>query len=492
MKKLVSILLALALILALSTTAFATEDTTLTVADGRTYAGYQLLNLTTSLKDGDTCNDGHDEDCYNYAYTVNSKYLTVLQNASGKATEKDILDYLASLTDADDMRSFADDLYTKITAANLVADETALTGSDTISQGYWLFADVTNLGGANKANSLVIVDTKGQDAFTINPKTGLPTIEKKVKDTNDSTAETSNWQDSADHDIGDTVPFQITVGMPENLAGYDTYKIVIHDTMSAGLTLDASSIKVSVGETDVTTSFEIPEADQTGDFTISCDNVLAIADLTVTKDTKFVVTYDATLNNSAVIGEAGNPNEVYLEFSNNPYTNGTGKTEPDKVIVFTYKVIINKTDAANKPLAGAGFKLYKKNAQGTYDLIGTELKGADMVQFVWNGLDDGDYKLEESTVPAGYNKMADLEFTITAEHSETAAEPALTSLDGGNLATGEVSTGVITKDIINRTGSVLPETGAEGTFFLITGGTLLAMVAVVFMITRKKMSIYED
>ena len=55
MKKLVSILLALALILALSTTAFATEDTTLTVADGRTYAGYQLLNLTTSLKDGDTC-----------------------------------------------------------------------------------------------------------------------------------------------------------------------------------------------------------------------------------------------------------------------------------------------------------------------------------------------------------------------------------------------------------------------------------------------------
>ena len=115
-----------------------------------------------------------------------------------------------------------------------------------------------------------------------------------------------------------------------------------------------------------------------------------------------------------------------------------------------------------------------------------------MTQFVWKGLDDGEYKLEESTVPDGYNKMADIEFTISAAHDEESNAPSLTSLDGGNLATGDVETGIIAKDIENKTGSVLPETGAQGTFWLICGGSLLAIVAVVFMITRKKMSIYED
>ena len=60
------------------------------------------------------------------------------------------------------------------------------------------------------------------------------------------------------------------------------------------------------------------------------------------------------------------------------------------------------------------------------------------------------------------------------------------------MGTGVVDTGIIEKNIINNTGTILPETGAEGTFLLITGGTVLVILAAVFMITRKKMSIYED
>ena len=495
MKKLVSILLALALILSLSVTAFAT---TLTIADGdavtRTYNGYRLLDLTVSLKSDCGCPEGtttHKDECYNYAYTVNTTYATILQELAGEGN--DIIKYLSELKSDDEgatLRPVAEQIYDKIKGMD--PDARNLTGSgDNIDQGYWLFADVTDLDEKEEANSLVIVDTKGKESLTITPKTGLPTLVKKVKDINDTTGVTTDWQDSADHDINDTVDFQLTATMPENIASYDTYQIIFHDTLSAGLTLKPDTIKVMVGETDVTDSFDTPET-ATSPFEISCEDILSIEGIEVDKDTKFVVTYSATLNENAVIGAAGNPNTAYLEFSNNPYDDGTGKTKEDKVIVFTYQLVINKVDDKKQPLKGAGFTLSKKNEEGTYTAIGEELKGGDMTTFTWQGLDDGDYKLEETTVPAGYNKMADIEFAITATHDEEADNPTLTELEGGTLATGVVATGEITKDIVNLTGTVLPETGAEGTIMLLGASSMLVMVAVVFMVTRKKMSIYED
>ena len=536
MKKLFAIILALVMVFAMSATAFAdtTEDTTLTITDstGREYAGYKLLNLTTSLKTGDhhptTCTGTHSSDCYNFAYTVNPTYRAILQEevftrggnyiwdgiqmpaTYAGVTDELILKYLGNQTsDEGDvyhtMRIVADRLYRAIKEANIPADKTGMDGSDEIEQGYWIIADITNLTG-NEANSLVMVDTKGQDALTINPKIGLPTIEKKVKDIDDSEDDNISdnaWMDSADHDIGDTVPFKLTATLPSNLQGYQTYKLIFHDTLSAGLNLKNNTVKVLMYETaykasvdtDVNDGIEVTDSfalATTGiNFEIACDNILAIPG--VTKDTAFVVYYEAVLNEDAVIGAAGNPNEVYLEFSNNPYSDGIGETEKDKVIVFTYQVVINKTDSHGHALKGAGFTLYKKNLAGTYETIGTELKGTDMTTFTWKGLDDGDYKLVETTVPEGYNKMTDMVFSISATHSETADEPTLDSLDGGTvMGTGDVTTGTLTKNVENKTGTVLPETGAQGTFMLITIGSILVAAAVVFMITRKKMSIYED
>ena len=536
MKKLFAILLALAMIFSLSITAFAAENTTLTItnSDNREYVGYKLLNLTTSLKTGEHHEEhegDHVDDCYNFAYTVNDKYREYLQaeafehggnylwadivkpaTADG-VTDEQILKYLANQKSDtyDTMRQVADRLYRAIKAANIAADKTGMTGSnDEVEQGYWMIADVTELDGY-AANSLVMVDTKGQDALTINPKTALPTVDKKVKDIDDS--EDNNildnaWHDSADHDIGDTVPFKLTASLPSNFANYTTYTLIFHDTLSSGLTLDAESFKVLMYDTkykaDVDTDLNDAPYNVTDAFTLKtegltdgcsfevvCENVSAIKN--VTKDSAFVVYYEATLNEGAVMGAAGNPNEVYLEFSNDAYnSNSTGQTESDKVIVFTYQLIVNKTDAHSHALKGAGFKLYKKNLEGIYVLLGEELKGDDMTTFTWTGLDDGDYKLEESTVPEGFNKMSDILFSVTAVHSETADEPTLESLDGGLMGTGDVATGAITKDIVNNTGTVLPETGAEGTILLITCSAMLAIAAAVFMVTRKKMSIYED
>lgn len=545
MKKLISILLALALILSLSAVAFATEngDATMSITGGdRTYNGYKLLNLTVSLKGEEHHPEGcdgtnHSDDCYNYAYSVNEKYRTILQietfnnagaslwgankpaDASG-VTDEQILEHLSKQSsDNGDtfgtLRSLADRVYLAIKNAGIAPDAAGIKDTATIAQGYWMFADVTNLDGEYDANSLVMVDTKGESDITVNPKVAIPTIEKKVKDIEDSedgTVTDNPWYDSADHDIDNVaIPFKLTAAPPSNAAFYSTYKLVFHDHMSAGLTLDKNSFKVYIYDNkykaDVDTDLNDFVADVTNYFTIttdgladdctfevSCDNVLAIPG--VHADTAFVVYYEATLNDAAVIGAAGNPNEVYLEFSNNPYEEGTGETEKDKVTVFTYQLTVNKTDSHGHALKGAGFTLYKKNVAGEYVAIGSELKvdaeGNELTTFTWKGLDDGDYKLVETTVPQGYNALADVLFTISATHEENSADPKLLNLDGGLMGTGVVDTGIITKDIVNQTGTVLPETGAEGTFMLITASAMFVMVAVVFMVTRKKMSIYED
>jgi fimbrial isopeptide formation D2 family protein len=544
MKKLTAILLTLALILSMSITAFAAGNgnTTMSITDGdRKYNGYQLLTLTVSLK-GDEhhpegCDGNHADDCYNYAYSVNEKYRAILQaetfanagaslwgvnkpaDASG-VTDTQILEHLSKQSsDSGDafgtLRSLADRVYLAIKTAGIAPDAESIQDTATISQGYWMFADVTDLDGENDANSLVMVDTKGETDITVAPKVAIPTIEKKVKDIDDS--EDSNisdnpWHDSADHDIdGTAIPFKLTAAPPSNAAYYTTYKLIFHDTMSEGLTLDPDSIHVYIYDTkykaDVDTDLNDYVADVTDYFTIttdgltdgctfevSCENVLAIPG--VLKDSAFVVYYEASLNENAVIGAAGNPNEVKLEFSNNPYEEGTGLTEPDKVTVFTYQLTVNKTDSHGHALAGAGFTLYKKNVTGEYVAIGEELKvdadGNELTTFTWKGLDDGDYKLMESTVPEGYNALADVLFTISATHEENAVDPKLLSLDGGLMGTGTVEVGIIEKNIVNQTGTVLPETGAEGTFLLITASTIFVMVAVVFMVTRKKMSVYED
>ena len=356
-----------------------------------------------------------------------------------------------------------------------------------------------------------MVDTAGKEAITIYPKTALPTVEKKVKDTNDTEDNiiaNNEWSDTADHDFGDAVPFKLTATLPSNALGYQTYKIIFHDSMSSGLTLKKDSVKVMLypsvhransdfdlneGE-DVTDAFEIKTEnleDAACSFEVSCDNLFAIDG--VTKDTAIVVYYEATLNETAKIGAEGNPNEVYLEYSNDAYSDSTGKTEKDKVTVFTYQLKINKIDGEGHALKGAEFALYKKVLGAEDVLVAGSVMDENTTTFIWSGLDDGEYVLKETKVPSGYNGMADVSFTIVANHSQDAeGNLNLISLDGGKMGLGDVANGVIDEDVVNNTGSVLPETGAQGTFWLICGGSLIAILAAVFMIARKKMSVYED
>lgn len=371
---------------------------------------------------------------------------------------------------------------------------TAISG---LSAGYYLVKDKDSSLSTDKKDAYTRFIMEVVKDVTANVKSDVPTVEKKVKDTNDSTGETTGWQDSADYDINDDVPYQITGTMPSNIADYTTYKYVFTDTMSKGLTYTAKSAKITIDGNDVTSSFkETVTKNDDGKTTVTwaCTDLKAISGVTLNANTKIVVTYSAKLNENAAIGSAGNPNEVDLTYSNNPNKGGegqTGKTPKDKNIVFTYKTVVNKVDQDKKSLAGAGFTLQKKQSDGTYKDVKTFTAG-DQTTFEFDGLDDGDYKLIESTTPAGYNTITPIEFTISATHDVTSDDPKLLTLSGDVTSgtatfTSSTENGSLTTNVVNKKGSVLPSTGGMGTTVLYIGGAALAAAAAfgIYQLRKK-------
>ena len=351
---------------------------------------------------------------------------------------------------------------------------------------------------------------------TATPKSDVPEVEKKVKDTNDSTGVTSDWQDSADYDIGDSVPFQLKATLADNVSSYTTYKVVFHDTLSKGLTYNNDAkVYIDGTETNGFTVTATVNADGTTTLTVSCDDVKALG---AGNSSVITVEYTAKLNENAVLGSAGNPNEVYLEYSNNPNkseegNNETGETPKDVVIVFTYKTIINKVDSETKPLTGAAFKLEKliKGEDGAADTWTTVKEFAvdgTTTSFTFSGLDDGQYKLTETKTPVGYNTIDPIYFVIEATHGETADVPTLKTLNAyltdanGNkqtemkdgesvnidLGTVDLTAGSITTTVVNKSGSELPSTGGIGTTIFYVLGGVLVLAAVVLLVTKKRMS----
>lgn len=362
-----------------------------------------------------------------------------------------------------------------------------LTG---LAAGYYLVQNKT-VGDHEAYTNYILKVVKN---VTVEPKTSVPSVEKKVKDTNDTTGETTDWQDSADYDINDDVPFQLTATLPNNFATYDEYYLEFADTLSSGLTYNKDAKVFLVNgkdETDVTSSFTIAEDGSS----FKINNLKSISG--VTASSKIVVRYTAKLNSNAVISSAGNPNTVKLIYSNNPNATGTGETTPDTVVVFTYKVIVNKVDQDNKPLSGAGFTLYKKvhdtsKAEGyRWDAVGDEITGG--TTFTFSGIDDGDYKLVETTTPNGYNTIDDILFTVSAKH-DAENEPQLTELSGvdstGKITfTSNTSEGSLTAPVPNTKGSILPSTGGMGTKVLYALGVVLILIAGVLIVTKKRMEV---
>lgn len=503
LKKLASLLLALAMVMSLATTAFAAEDTySVTInndAEGHTYEAYQIFvgELSNAVED--------DNGPGTTAVLSNVQWGASVTNAAelGSAAE-----YAKAL--AEGVKSVED-----LIAAVELGDAFATSGNtgdpyviNGLEAGYYLIKDVDGtLQGEHDSYTEFILEVV--EDSTVSPKSSVPEVQKKVKDINDSTeTKMSDWQDSADHDIGDEVPFQLKATLANNVSAYACYKVIFHDTMSKGLTYERiDKVTIDGKEIDEYEVDTVKNEDGTTKLTITIVDAKAQG---ADDNSVVIVEYTGILNEDAVLGSRGNPNEVYLEYSNNPNwkpeywdddenpetpdvpknpeDSPTGETPEDKVIVFTYKVVVNKVDEMDAPLAGAGFTLYKKNVEGEYVQVGEELVGEALTTFEWKGVDDGEYKLVETTTPAGYNTIAPIEFTVSAEHEILSDDPALTELDGGELFTGEVSTGALSADVENKSGITLPETGGMGTTLFYAFGSLLVLCAVVLLVTKRRMA----
>lgn len=481
-KKLVSILLVLVMVLGLTTTTLAAQEGELTggsitidnAVSGQTYNAYQILYL-----------ESYNPTANAYSYKANSAWKTFVESTAIKNVylKTDDNGYVTWVQNADPA-AFAK--LAQAEAAKMTADATVTVPENTTSitfsnlkLGYYLVD--TSLG------TLCALDTTNP-SVTMKEKNEVPSIDKEVKE--DSTGK---YGESNTAQIGDTVEFKTTVHAKKGAQNY-----VLHDKMSEGLTLNQDSIEVKVGDTtltkgtDYTVAFNVEHKNGEA-VEYVCDFEIKFAQAyldTITGNTDIVVTYTAVLNDKAVISTGSNTNDTLLDYGDNSHTPW------DQTTTLSFMFDIVKTDANKKLLSGAKFELYDANtngnkialvkeAEGIYRVATDSEKNAtgftsaviDAGKATVKGLDaDTTYWLEEVQAPAGYNILPG-RVEVKIEKSNLS-----TTMTGDTWVEG--NGGV---QITNRTGAELPDTGGMGTTILYIVGSALVLVAIVLLVTKKRM-----
>ena len=400
------------------------------------------------------------------------------------------------------------------------------------ADGYYLIVDDTaNLQtGAYSRYILTTVDADSDTTLSIAQKASSPTVVKKVKENTDVDDYTytdargsqtdKDYNDVADYNIGDAVPFKLYGTMPSTIGDYEHYRYIFHDTLGTQFTAPA------VGDVTV----KVDGKNAVGATVAIAGNEITVtfADIkegnTITASSVVTVEYSAVLNKTAQIGLSGQENAVKLEYSNDSYWDGSGtpttsKTPEDKVIVFTYELDVTKQDSVtDKKLKDAEFNL--KNAADKYAKVdengyvtgwvdtvaeASVLKSDANGLFKVIGLDDGTYTLTETKAPTGYNLLnapvtlkldattangqnwdvfdatkALTDLTLTVDTG--AAQPAKTPGEGDSFG----KYGVVETTVLNTSGSSLPSTGGIGTTIFYVAGGVLVVGAGVLLITKKR------
>ena len=520
-----------------ASTAMAAEgDVTITIGSettpasvGDVYAGYRLFDETEATV-GEKTNVAYQKRTNWNHYDKVAEAINDVDSSATLTANSKVDDFVAAIGKFDSTKTkrFAENLYKSLKEDGVAADANSAAVaagafSTTLSgpQGYYLIVQTTAANDAGKTMSAVIVNTAGQAGVTVSPKKDTVTVSKKVQENMDGVnnpASEDNWGTAADYNIGDYVKFQLTGSLPTDYADYTSYEYTFHDTADQGLTFvndTTHPVKVyAVNDNnkvelkqDTLTGYQVLTSDINGEtFNVKfADLKKAQAEKTgntvnITSSTQIVVEYYAQLNENAVLGSNGNQNKVYLQFSNNKYGEGTGKTEEHKVTVFTFKLEVTKygkTDSDKEALNGAGFTLYKATkvnpADSDYAKVGDEVQHTNGNVFDFTGLDSGYYKIVETTTPKGYNTIDPITFTVTATYNSADEPGTLTDLTvtdvkvGGvasaeqtftvNRGTGEAGTAQIKTDVVDIPGSKLPSTGGMGTVLLYVAGIAVFVLA---------------
>lgn len=576
MKKLVSrfmaVLMAMTMILSMSMTAFAADAAdapkgTLTVnntVEGKTLDLYQIF---TATKSGESV-----------AYTLNSEYegffKTKVENGSslsGEALSEAAYNYVKEQVgangEADTAKTFAKDVLgwildssNNITATKTVNTTATSTVVSDLAYGYYLVypkgaTDTSTAPGNQTYTSAASLVSITAETATINMKSNYPTVDKKLVSTqtpgNNSITVNGitnpSWESihqgilgeddenapedtiaprgaayekkAGDFAIGDTVTYQLTSKVPD-MTGYNSYTFKFTDTLSKGLDLKAIlSVKVGdtelkAGKTGANTYLPTYTTNTNGTHTLTISfNEFYNNFKNRTGDTITVV-YTATLNKDAVIGMNPNTNKAVVEYSNDPKSDGTGKSEPSIVDVHTFDFTIYKyylKDQNNKEdktaLAKAEFELYKGNTEGTAadeqakvnivdekngvyrQATADEAKAADFTsakivsdtdgKVLVKGLEAGTYYLRETKAPEGYNKLlSDIKVVIEANYDTTTGKLTnytVTYTYNGNSTTVTNNDPSTSPEVAveNKTGAQLPSTGSKGALMVTLAGIVL-------------------
>ncbi len=548
-----TILLVAFLIVLGMTTTLAADDNTITISSetsGHTYQAYQVFAGTFTVSSGNLSNItwGSGVNGANLLAAIKAN-ATYGASFSSCVTAADVAQVISTSYPAD--TAFANAL-AKLVSANLTATHTdsgvpSGTYTYTISNltdGYY-FVNEASLG-TTPDNAYTKFLLQVVDNVTVSAKTDKPAIALKVLENNDGTYK-NTWNDAADYSIGTAVPYRIVSIVPD-MTYYDTYYYQMTDTISSGSTFNASSVKVyyvnsagamydietststGAGGTELTSGYTVsPTA---GGFTLTFSDLSNTSGVPALGGGYLVVEYTATLNSNASVqvpATPGNATEVYLTYSNNPNNadgSGTGVTPKDEVVVYTFRLTINKVDNSTPavPLTGATFALltdltnattaaadpataanfataltftgsagsYTRSTSGDYTLSGT----AGGVYTI-DGLDQGTYYLVEISAPAGYNRLiTPVSVVIDPTYHDGTQSSAY--VDGhvpdatGDQLITVTANGGTALDVVNQAGATLPETGGMGTKLFTIGGLSLMLIAVIVVFLRKKNSADKD
>ena len=382
--------------------------------------------------------------------------------------------------------------------------------ANNLSHGYWLFVtDASTVTGVEAATAPIFT-VVGDEAVKINEKTSIPTVNKEVK-------ENGTWGNVSDSQIGEEIEYRLTGSVADNIDTFTTYTYEFHDHLSVGLEAIPSSVAVTINGRPVqpTNNYNVKLTDTldaskkvTGhDLMISFTDLKAAAkasNVTLTKNSKVVVTYKAKLTRDAEYTATGNTNEVTLVYSNDPMSKGTGTSTPKKVTDYVFGLDITKVEEGNtdKKLA-AGFKVKVVNngdsaSAGKWlkddgTLVETKENASEFMtdatsgKVLIPGLVKGTYEIAETTTPSGYNTIAPFQITVTPTYDENGKLSTLAvGEDVEKVTPGTANGSVMSITIENKKGSGLPLTGLNGvTFTWIAGGAVLC-IGVAHLIRSRK------